>query len=188
MNSYEEIKLMVKASKRALIKEDQKDINHIKKTQGLLIKEEIEKVSDEKYVEDQEIEEKEKQDLQKRSFKIQGSIISIHGDRKSELQLTLDEKVAFKESIEEFRNEISEIVDFQPLNVYQNNVEWSGKIPDKKINFHFSTEETNGVYMDAEMLKLDNDIVELIEKLQKYFEKFKVKWNKILGSRKETEK
>ena len=100
----------------------------------------------------------------------------------------MDEKVAFKDIIEEFRNEISEIVDFQPLNVYQNNVEWSGKIPDKKINFHFSTEETNGVYMDAEMLKLDNDIVELIEKLQKYFEKFKVKWNKILGSRKETEK
>ena len=38
------------------------------------------------------------------------------------------------------------------------------------------------------MLKIDNETIELIEKLQKYFEKFQIKWSKILGSRKETEK
>ncbi len=45
-----------------------------------------------------------------------------------------------------------------------------------EINFHFSTDENNGVYMDAQMLKLDDEIVDLIEKLQKFFEKFKLKW------------
>jgi len=180
MNNYEQIKLMVENSRKILFKKDEKDIEHIKKTQGILIKEE-KGLFDEKNNEEKTYDKT-------RSYKIQGSIISIHGNKKTELQLTLDEKTAFKESMDEFRNEISDIVDFQILDVYENNVEWSGEIPDKKIKFHFSTEQSNGVYMDANMLKLDKDIVDLIEKLQKYYEKFKVKWNKILGTRKGTEK
>ena len=185
MNNYDEIRAIVEASRRALQKQNVNEINQIKKSQGLL-KEEDEKIQIDKFSEE-DVEQNGEQD-ETRSFKIQGSIISIHGSKKSELQLTLDEKNAFKESMDEFRAEISEIVDFKPLNIYSNKVQWSGTIPDKEINFHFSTDENNGVYMDAQMLKLDDEIVDLIEKLQKFFEKFKLKWNKILGTRKETDK
>ena len=185
MNSYEEIKKIVEASRKALNKQNINDIYHIKKSQGIL-KEEDEKVQIDKFSQEDFTKNEERDET--RSFKIQGSIITIHGSKKSELQLTLDEKNAFKESMDEFRSEISEIVDFEPLSVYSNKVQWSGKIPDKEINFHFSTDETNGVYIDSKMLKLDEEIVDLIEKLQKYFEKFKIKWNKILGTRKETDK
>lgn len=178
MNNYDEIKLMVEASRKALFRNNTNEVNQIKFSQGILKEEEEEKFEVENLDEKKET----------RTFKIQGALIKIHGDKKSELQLTMDEKMAFKESMEEFRNEISEIVDFEPLDVYENKVEWSGRIPNKEITFHFATDETNGVYIDAEMLKIDNEILELIEKLQKYFEKFQIKWSKILGSRKETEK
>ena len=106
MNNYDEIRAIVEASRRALQKQNVSEINQIKKSQGLL-KEEDEKIQIDKFSEE-DFEQNGEQD-ETRSFKIQGSIISIHGSKKSELQLTLDEKNAFKESMDEFRGEISEI-------------------------------------------------------------------------------
>ena len=127
-------------------------------------------------------------DQEKRTFKIKGGTISIYGNVKSDLQLTLDEKVAFQESMDEFRTQVAELVDFNMMNVYQNNVEWSGLITDRDIEFFFSVSETDGVYIQGEMLKVDSNFMELTEKLKKFYEKFKAKWSKIIASRKETEK
>jgi gamma-glutamylcyclotransferase (GGCT)/AIG2-like uncharacterized protein YtfP len=88
----------------------------------------------------------------------------------------------------EFISEVSDMVDFNKLNVYSNNVEWSGKLIEYDIEFFFSIGEENGVYINGEMLKTDEKFLELLNKLKTYYEKFKVKWAKILSSRKKTEK
>ena len=90
--------------------------------------------------------------------------------------------------MDEFRTQVAELVDFNMMNVYQNNVEWSGLITDRDIEFFFSVSETDGVYIQGEMLKVDSNFMELTEKLKKFYEKFKAKWSKIIASRKETEK
>lgn len=190
MNNYEEIKMMVEASRRALNKRSLDEAREIRKTYGIL----KEDIFDEKEKEEVDYEkpnlfgEERPKDEEKRSFKIQGGIISIHGNTKAELQLTLDEKVAFKESMEEFRSEVEELVDFNTLNVYENNVEWSGKITDRDLDFFFSVSETNGVYIKGDMVQLEPETMELFEKMQKFYDKFKVKWSKIIAARKETEK
>ena len=88
--------------------------------------------------------------------------------------------------MDEFVNEVSDLVDFNKLNVYQKNVEWSGKIIDYDIDFFFSIGEENGVYINGDMIKLDQTLVELIGKLTSFEEKFKSKWAKVISLRKKT--
>jgi hypothetical protein len=70
--------------------------------------------------------------------------------------------------------------------VYENNVEWSGKIIDFDMSFYLSIGENNGIYLNGEMIKIDENFTELVTKLQTYYDKFKSKWAKILASRKKT--
>lgn len=189
MNNYEEIKSLVEASRRALNKKALMENIEIKKTYGFLMEQPVEKVEIDTEIEKPKMfGQEEPKDEEKRTFKIKGNTISIYGKSKSDLQLTLDEKIAFQEGVDEFRNEVAELVDFNMLNVYPDNVEWSGKITDRDMEFFFSVSETDGVYIKGEMLKVDDDFMELTEKLKKYYEKFKAKWSKIIASRKESEK
>ena len=88
--------------------------------------------------------------------------------------------------MDEFVNEVSDLVDFNTLNVYPNNVDWSGKIIDSDLDFTFTIGEKSGIYVDGEMLKVDENFLELLNKLQQYYQKFKSKWSRILASRKKT--
>ena len=78
------------------------------------------------------------------------------------------------------------MVDFNKLNVYNKNVEWSGKIIDFDIEFYFTIGENNGIYINGTMIKVDENFTTMLTKLQTYYEKFKTKWAKVLASRKKT--
>jgi lipoate-protein ligase A len=120
------------------------------------------------------------------AYRISGGILVLHGKEQTDLELTTDEKTAFQETMDEFVTDVSDMVDFNKLNVYSNNVEWSGKLIEFDVEFFFSIGEENGVYFNGEMLKADNEFLELISKLKTYYEKFKSKWASILASRKKT--
>jgi hypothetical protein len=91
-----------------------------------------------------------------------------------------------EETMEEFVTDVSDLVDFNSLNVYPQNVEWSGRLIEFDIEFFFSIGEENGIYINGEMIKTDEKFLEMVEKLKLYYEKFKSKWSKILSSRKKT--
>ena len=60
------------------------------------------------------------------------------------------------------------------------------KIIDEDIDFTFTIGEDSGIYINGDMVKVDNDFLDLINKLQQYYQKFKSKWSRILASRKKT--
>jgi hypothetical protein len=122
----------------------------------------------------------------KKAYRISGGILVIHSKNTTDLQLTTDDKSAFQESMDEFKQDVTEIVDFNKLNLYPTNVEWSGKITELDLDFFFSIGETNGVYINGTMTKLDDEFSEISLKLKTYYEKFKTKWSKIVSSRKKT--
>jgi len=122
----------------------------------------------------------------KQAYRISGGILVLHGKDNSELELTTDEKTAFQETMDEFVAEVSDMVDFNKLNVYEKNVEWSGKIIDFDVEFYYSIGEENGVYIEGDMIKTDEKFLEFVNKLKTYYDKFKSKWAKILASRKKT--
>ena len=134
-----------------------------------------------------EIENDEgKPDDTSQGYRISGGIIVIHGDTTKEVELTTDEKTSFQETMDEFVNEVSDLVNFGQLNVYKNNVDWSGLIVDFDVEFYFTIGESNGIYLSGEMTKVDQNYLDMISKLQAYYEKFKSKWAKVIASRKKT--
>jgi gamma-glutamylcyclotransferase (GGCT)/AIG2-like uncharacterized protein YtfP len=88
--------------------------------------------------------------------------------------------------MDEFVTEVSDLVDFNTLNVYQNNVEWSGKLIDEDIEFIFTIGEDSGIYINGQMIKVDQEFLTMLNKLQQYYQKFKSKWGKVLAGRKKT--
>jgi len=121
------------------------------------------------------------------AYRISGGILVMHGKKQIDLELTTEEKIAFQETMDEFVQEVSELVDFFPLNVYTNNVEWSGKVIDQDLEFFYSIGENSGVYINGDMIKLDEDFMDFVQKLSSYYNKFKAKWSRVLASRKKTE-
>ena len=205
-NSHDEIKKLLDASRKLL---NNDNINEdIRRQYGLLTEQGVDltgdnvtkKINVAKSVEDTIDyetadtdgggldDEEESGDDKTQGYRISGGILVLHGKEQTDLELTTDEKIAFQETMDEFISEVSDMVDFNKLNVYSNNVEWSGKLIEYDIEFFFSIGEENGVYINGEMLKTDAEFLNLLNKLKTYYEKFKSKWAKILSSRKKTEK
>ena len=166
INEYDEIKKLLKKSR--MLQEASGPINLDKD------------VETEIQMDTQPQEDKEK------SYRISGGELTLHGKAQKDLQLSTDEKNAFQETMDEFVEEVSDLSDFGRLNMYPNNVEWSGKVIDFDIEFYYTIGEKNGVYINGNMIKLDQDLIELINKLTSYYEKFKSKWARILSQRKKT--
>ena len=204
-NSHDEIKRLLKASRTLLSNEKlNEDFNNIRGKYNILNEQsaitdryDVAKSIEDEIVDDEEDEyetaetndegdEEETSDDKKQGYRISGGILVLHGKEQTDLELTTDEKTAFQETMDEFVNEVSDLVDFNKLNVYQKNVEWSGKIIDYDIDFFFSIGEENGVYINSEMVKINPEFLEFLNKLQTYYEKFKSKWSKVLANRKRT--
>jgi hypothetical protein len=137
-------------------------------------------------VEDDIEDDTEKKNEVEQGYRISGGVLVIHGDTKKDTELTTDDKIAFQETMDEFVNEVSDLVNFEQLNVYKNNVDWSGKIVDFDMDFYFTIGENNGIYVSGEMMKLDENLLNTVNKLQTFYEKFKSKWAKVLAVRKKT--
>jgi hypothetical protein len=136
---------------------------------------------------EQEIEDNEGMpDDVSQGYRISGGVLVIHGDDRKDVELTTEDKAAFQETMDEFVNEVSDLANFGQLNVYKNNVEWSGVVVDYDVEFYYTIGESNGIYISGEMMKLDENLLDMITKLQTYYEKFKSKWAKVLAARKKT--
>jgi hypothetical protein len=131
-------------------------------------------------------DEKSSPDDKVKKYRISGGILALHGKNKTDTDITTDDKLAFQETMDEFIDEVSDLVDFNTLNVYPNNVEWSGHLIDDDINFTFTIGEDSGIYIEGTMIKVDEEFDTLIHKLQQFYQKFKSKWSKIIASRKKT--
>jgi hypothetical protein len=199
-NSHDEIKKLLSASRTMLGKSKIKESSEIKRKYGILKEQESEgedvfkkpniaKSVDKSIEKDEEdVEDKSVKKDKEQGYRISGGILYIHGKDQSDLELTTDEKIAFQETMEEFINEVSDLVDYKQMNIYKNNVEWGGNLINQNIDFIYSIGENNGVYIEGKMIKVDDDFVQMIGKLRTYYEKFKSKWAKVLANRKKTPK
>jgi len=202
-NSHDEIKKLLKASRTLLssdkLNEEYEDIrikyNLLSEQSSVIDRFDVGKsiedeIDDDEYetaeTDDEEMGDEDSSNDKKQGYRVSGGILVLHGKEQTDLELTTDEKTTFQETMDEFVTEVSDLVDFNKLNVFPKNVEWSGKIIDFDIEFYFSIGEENGVYINSQMVKVDEKFLELLTKLQNYYEKFKSKWSKVLASRKRT--
>ena len=194
-NSHDEIRNLLNASRKMLSNSlVTEDIDSIRQQYNIITEQESDVSSGDitkkfdvtKSVEDTIEDDNESKDDKTQGYRISGGILVLHGKEQTDLELTTDEKVAFQETMDEFISEVSDLVDFNKLNIYPNNVEWSGKLIDYDVDFFLSIGEESGIYINGEMIKADDEFLEMINKLKTFYEKFKSKWAKILASRKKT--
>jgi len=200
-NTHDDIKKLLTASRNMLsTPKTIKENNTIRSKYNLIMEQGVDLTepdiltkidpakSVENSIEDSQEEKEPSSKDKKQGYRISGGILVLHGKDQTELELTTDEKIAFQETMDEFVAEVSDLTEFNKLNIYPNNVEWSGKIIDFDIEFFISIGEENGIYLNGNMMKVDDKFVELLNKLKTYYEKFKSKWAMILSSRKKTKK
>jgi Asp-tRNA(Asn)/Glu-tRNA(Gln) amidotransferase C subunit len=176
MNQYDEIKSLLKKTRMLM---EQAEATNLAKS--------IESEIENDVRQDDEVDvEKVKKDKSK-TYRISGGLLTMHGKDKKDIELTTEEKGAFQETMDEFVDEVSDLSDFGVLNLYPNEVQWSGKVIDMDIEFFYSIGENNGVYLNGDMIKLDDKLTELVTKLTSFYDKFKSKWAKVISMRKKTQ-
>lgn len=173
---YDEIKSLLKKTKLII---EQTQINVARDIEDKIN-------SDTEYeTADNSTEQESKEDIVQK-YRVSGGILALHGKDKSDVEITSDDKLAFQQSMDEFVEEVSDLVDFNVLNVYPNNVQWSGYLIDDELEFIFTIGEDSGIYINADYIKIDGDFMNSLTKLQQYYQKFKSKWGKVIASRKKT--
>jgi hypothetical protein len=200
-NSHDEIKQLLNVSRKLLNNDNLNE--DIRRQYGLLTEQGIDLTNDNittkqnitKSVEDKidydtydgkDDGSNQSESDRQQAYRISGGILVLHGKEQVDLELTTDEKIAFQETMNEFTSDVSDLVDFNKLNVFPNNVEWSGTLIDLDIEFFFSIGEENGIYINGDMLKADDEFLSTLNKLKGFYNKFKSKWAGILVTRKKT--
>jgi hypothetical protein len=104
----------------------------------------------------------------------------------ADMQLTEEQKESISNLIDSFRQQVTQSVDFEPgLSIEQDKVRLDGKLTDEEISFVFiAGGEEHGVYINAEMLKLDVEVGNALEKLVKFDQTFKTSMDNIITQRK----
>jgi hypothetical protein len=131
--------------------------------------------------------ESKREDEKTKEHTISSGVMVTHGYTESDLDLTDDEKNNYQNTMDEFTEQVSDLVDYEPLNLYQNTVEWGGMLVKFDTKFIYTLGESNGVFISCEMTRLDSEFTETIEKLKSYYKTFSSKWAKVLSDRKVTD-
>ena len=190
-NSHDEMKSLLKKSK--MLFEQYSETGRINTVDSIANKIRS-SVSDDAIVGGEQEDETNQQGVKtskasskQQKYKISGGIFVLHGDTRAEVDnITTDDKSSFQETMDEFVEEVSDLVDFDELHLYKNSVEWGGKLIDDNITFLYTIGENGGVYISADIVKIDEDFLSIITKLEQYYQKFKSKWSKMLAIRKKT--
>ena len=113
--------------------------------------------------------------------------IEIHSEDPEDLALSEEEKKQISQLIDDFRTEVSEIVEFDRLHIYDDSAKLDGKIDDMGLAFTMSTGDDTGLYIsNPSMLKIDDESLEIINKLRAFTPKFSNTINDLLVNRSTT--
>jgi hypothetical protein len=103
---------------------------------------------------------------------------------KADMVLMDDQKNAISQIIDAFRQQVSEIVDFEPgITINQDQIRLDGSLTDDDITFVFIAGKEAGVYINADMMRLEQDVATVLEKLAKFADTFKTSMEPLITQR-----
>ena len=141
----------------------------------------------------EQVEKEDNLDMQRddektKEYEVSSGKIVVHGYTTTDITLTDEEKNTYQETMDDFIEQVSDLVDYNSLNIYDNNVEWSGQLVKFDTEFFYTVGERNGVYISGSMIKVDEEALEMLNNLKDYYQIFSAKWAKVLADRKSTKK
>lgn len=95
--------------------------------------------------------------------------VEVSSDGKK-IELTTEQRNGLSQLVDSFKEQVSDSVTFPVgFNIKDNEIRLDGELTDKDFSFVLiKNSETPGVYINCNMTKLDFDILEILEKLEKF--------------------
>ncbi len=111
--------------------------------------------------------------------------VKLVSSDESDMKLSDQQKGGISQIIDGFRQQVSQIVDFHPgFTITQNQIRLDGSITELDIDFVFIAGDESGIYINADMLKLEQDTATMLEKLAKFEETYKTSMDPLITYRK----
>lgn len=102
----------------------------------------------------------------------------------ADMKLMDDQKNEISGLIDNFRQQVSQIVSFEPgFSISPEQIRLDGQLTDDDVTFVFIAGKESGVYINAEMLKLEQNTANTLEKLAKFNETFKTSMEPLITQR-----
>lgn len=103
---------------------------------------------------------------------------------KDDMGIKDDQKNTISQLIDNFRQQVSQIVDFDPgMTITENQVRLDGILTNEDVNFVLIAGEENGLYINSEMLKIEDEVMMVLEKLRKFEDTFKTSMEPLITQR-----
>ena len=110
--------------------------------------------------------------------------VKMNSQDEADMKLMDEQKNEISGIIDNFRQQVSQIVDFQPgFSLFPDQIRLDGSLTDEGIKFVFIAGKEGGVYVNADMLKLEQNVANTLEKLAKFNEVFKTAMEPIISQR-----
>ena len=110
--------------------------------------------------------------------------VKLNSVDKLDLKINDQDKNAISQLIDGFSQQVSQIVEFEPgMTINQDQIRLDGYLPDEDVHFVFIAGKEAGIYINAEMLKLEQNVATVLEKLAKFEEIFKTSMEPLLKER-----
>ena len=103
----------------------------------------------------------------------------------ADLTLMEDQKSSISSLIDSFRNEVSQIADLKPgITMNETQIRMDGSISDLDISFIFIVGDEPGLYINADMLTINSEVLSELTKLMKFESTFQTTMEPMLRERK----
>lgn len=110
--------------------------------------------------------------------------VKIHSTDQEDLSLSDEEKNALNQLIQNFKSQVSELASFnEGFNIYVDNVRLDGNI-EEDLGFVLIAGNNRGLYLNANMLKIEQETADTINKLEKFQHTFEDVVTEIMNNRK----
>jgi hypothetical protein len=175
MNEYDDNKRMLNIVRN--IQENQK--KKIQESYIKILKEQREPIEDQPIG---KTDSKEKKNVEN----INGVDVYIDSTDDMDLEINPDEKSKISQLIDDFKKDVSELNDLMRITIQPNSFKFEGKIITNNLEFVFSAGADSGLDLtNATMLKIDDNVLEMINKLKLFLNKFNSVAEELLSYRNE---
>lgn len=110
--------------------------------------------------------------------------VKLLSSDEADMKLSEEQQNSISNLIDSFRQEVSQIVEFDPgMTINQNQIRLDGTLTDDDVSFVLIAGEESGVYINADMLKVESETIIILDKLVKFGETFKTSLEPMITQR-----
>lgn len=95
--------------------------------------------------------------------------IKVLSTDKEDIELKDEERNVISQLIDNFRQQVSQLADLNPgLTITENQIRLDGTMTETEISFVFIIGEDNGLYFNGDMLNIEQETLDMFDKLLKF--------------------